>query len=142
LGGSGIISGAVTIGTGAGPGASLAPSEGTGKTSTLTILNSLTFQADAAYVYTFATKDGTPRADQVNASGVTIAGGAVFSFGAVEGALQIGTVLTAIGNTSASPISGVFTNLPDGAIVAIGENNFQADYQGGDGNDLTLTVVP
>jgi hypothetical protein len=24
----------------------------------------------------------------------------------------------------------------------VNSNNFQADYQGGDGNDLTLTVVP
>lgn len=142
LGGSGIISGAVTIGTGAGLGASLAPAEGTGKSSTLIILNSLTFQADATYVYTFAAMDGIPRADQVIASGVTIADGAVFSFGAVEGVLQIGTVLTAVGNTSPSPISGVFSNLPDGAIVTVGSNTFQADYQGGDGNDLTLTVVP
>ena len=142
LGGSGIISGAVTIGTGVGLGASLVPAEGTGKPSTLTILNSLIFQADATYVYTFATKDGTFRADQVNASGVTIAGGAIFSFGAVDGALQIGTILTAIGNTSASPISGVFSNLPDGGVVTIDGNNFQTNYEGGDGNDLTLTVVP
>jgi len=31
--------------------------------------------------------------------------------------------------------------LPDGGIITIGANNFQANYEGGDGNDLTLTVV-
>jgi len=53
-----------------------------------------------------------------------------------------GTVLPVISNTSANPISGAFSNLPDGGIVVVNGNNLQADYQGGDGNDLTLTVVP
>jgi hypothetical protein len=60
----------------------------------------------------------------------------------VQGALPTGTVLRVISNTSANPISGTFSNLPDGAILTVNGNNFQADYQGGDGNDLTLTVVP
>jgi hypothetical protein len=47
-----------------------------------------------------------------------------------------------ISNTSVNPTSGTFINLADGAIVNIGGVNFQADYEGGDGNDLTLTVVP
>jgi hypothetical protein len=49
--------------------------------------------------------------------------------------------MTLITNTSANPISGTFSNLPDGGIVTINGNNFQASYSGGDGNDLTLTVV-
>jgi hypothetical protein len=40
-----------------------------------------------------------------------------------------------------NPINGTFANLPDGGIVTINGNNFQANYGGGDGNDLTLTVV-
>ena len=47
-----------------------------------------------------------------------------------------------LSNASANPINGTFSNLADGAIVAIDGNNFQANYEGGDGNDLTLTVVP
>jgi hypothetical protein len=47
-----------------------------------------------------------------------------------------------ISNTSADPISGTFSNLADSEIVTVNGNNLQADYQGGDGNDLTLTVVP
>lgn len=50
--------------------------------------------------------------------------------------------MTAISNTSIGPISGTFSNLPDGAIVNVKGNNLQANYAGGDGNDLTLTVVP
>jgi hypothetical protein len=37
---------------------------------------------------------------------------------------------------------GTFRKLPDGGIVTINGNNLQANYEGGDGNDLTLTVVP
>ena len=56
--------------------------------------------------------------------------------------LEVGTVLTAIDNTAATPIVGTFANLPDGGIVTVNGNNLQASYSGGDGNDLTLTVVP
>ena len=62
--------------------------------------------------------------------------------GETTGVLTQGTVLTVISNTSANPISGTFSNLPDDGIVTINGNNFQASYSGGDGNDLTLTVVP
>ena len=46
-----------------------------------------------------------------------------------------------IKNTAATPISGTFANLPDGATITSGNNTFQVSYEGGDGNDLTLTVV-
>ena len=62
--------------------------------------------------------------------------------GKTQGTLTPGTVLTVISNTSANPISGTFSNLADGAIVTVNGNNLQANYTGGDGNDLTLTAVP
>ena len=52
-----------------------------------------------------------------------------------------GTVLTVIDNTSPSAIVGIFSNLPDGSTFARNGNNFQVNYRGGTGNDLTLTVV-
>ena len=82
-------------------------------------------------------------ADQVTANGVTINSGAQFDLHPLGNrALTIGQVFTAIRNSSAAPISGTFANLADGSTITIGRNNFQADYEGGDGNDLTLTVVP
>jgi hypothetical protein len=51
-------------------------------------------------------------------------------------------ILTVINNTAAAAITGTFSNLADGAIVNMNGNNLQASYEGGDGNDLTLTVVP
>jgi hypothetical protein len=56
--------------------------------------------------------------------------------------LTAGTVFTAISNTSAAPISGTFANLADNSTFTAGQNTYQASYSGGDGNDLTLTVVP
>ena len=77
------------------------------------------------------------------ANGVTIDNGAQFVFAAAGNrTLAAGTEFTAINNTSADPIAGTFSNLPDGAIITVGSNAFQASYDGGDGNDLTLTVVP
>lgn len=56
-----------------------------------------------------------------------------------------GQVLTLVSNTSANPISGVFTNLADGATIATSYGGrdflFVANYAGGDGNDLTLTLL-
>jgi len=142
LGGSGIITGAVTIGTTNGATAFLAPAGGTKRQATLTAQNGLTFNAKSTYTYSFRAKGNKTRADQVVAMGVTInAGATIVTQGTVQGALQAGLVLTVINNTSATPINGTFSNLPDGAILTINGNNFQASYEGGDGNDLTLTVV-
>ena len=149
LGGSGIIAGTTTIGTGSGTGAFLAPAAGqaTSQPATLTIQSALTFNADATYSCTFKaeqTRNGTRvKTTMVIGNGVTINSGATIELiGHITGALTQGTVLTLISNTSADPISGTFSNLLDGSIVTINGNNFQVSYSGGDGNDLTLTVIP
>jgi autotransporter-associated beta strand protein len=141
LGGNGIISGAVTIGTGSGTAAFLEPSMGANRPATLTIQSALTFEADANYIF----KINTRRAmgDQVTANGVTIEPGALFGFAPVANRrLTAGTVFTPISNTSPNPITGTFANLPDRSGVTIGRNRYHVSYEGGDGNDLTLTVVP
>ena len=141
LAGRGTIAGAVTVGTGGGAGAALAPGKAGGKTDTLTIQNTLTFRLDSSYNFELKTTVGT--ADRVVADGVTINSGALFSFiGLGTGTLTPGTVFTAISNTAATPIVGTFANLADGSTFTFGSNTFQASYEGGDGNDLTLTVVP
>jgi hypothetical protein len=111
--------------------------------ATLTTQSTVTFNADATYVYTFKAKRNTARTDMVVADGITINSGAMIALsGQTQGRLTTGLTLTLIRNTSANPISSTFSNLPDGAIVTINGNNLQASYSGGDGNDLTLTVVP
>jgi autotransporter-associated beta strand protein len=145
LGGSGTVAGAVTIGTGngSGTGAFLAPAHGGNEQLTLSIEGSLTFNVDATYTYTFKAKRKQAKADKVVANGVTISSSASTNLsGQTQGTLTQGLVLTVICNTAATPISGTFSNLPDGAIATVNGNNFQANYEGGDGNDLTQTVVP
>ena len=142
LGGSGTIAGAVTVGTGSGAGAFLTPAVGTNKQTTLTIQSALTFNSDATYTYTFKAKKNKARTDVVIANGVTINGATLNLSGQTQGSLKRGLTLMVISNTSANPINGTFSNLLDGGIVTVNGNNLQASYSGGDGNDLTLTVVP
>jgi autotransporter-associated beta strand protein len=138
LGGKGIIAGEVIIAAGA----FLAPANGGTKPATLTIQSRITFQLSATYTYTFRQVAGSLRSDQLKCRGVTIDGASISILGTTEEPLPPGTTLTVINNTSGDPIVGTFSNLPDGAIVMVNGNNLQADYQGGDGNDLTLTVLP
>ncbi len=140
LGGKGVIGGATTIGTGSGPGAVLAPAVGTKKQATLTIQSALTLNADATYTCTYKARGNQSRSDEIIANGVTINGATINLSGQAQGRLSPGLTLTLINNTSSSPISGPFTNLPDGAVISAGRNHLQASYEGGDGNDLTLTV--
>jgi autotransporter-associated beta strand protein len=144
LSGGGIIGGAVVLGTGSAAGAVIAP---TGQTDaqpgTLTINGNLNFNSDATYTYTYKAKSNRAGTDLVRANGVTINSGATLDFdGTIHGRLTPGLVFTVISNTSADPISGTFSNLPDGSTIVLAGNTFQASYEGGDGNDLTLTVVP
>ena len=112
------------------------------KPSSLNIHSTLTFNADSTYTYKVNTNKA--KADKVIANGVTIDSGAQFNFVAVANkTLNLGKAFVAISNTAATPIIGTFANLPDGSTFTVGPNTFQVNYEGGgDGNDLTLTVVP
>lgn len=139
LGGRGKIAGPVTIGSGTGSGAFLAP--GVNGPAGLTTQSSLTFNADGTYDCEVDTDKG--KADKVVARGVTIKSGAQFAFfGLGNTTLPAGKVFTVIDNKSRTPIAGTFANLPDGSTLTANANTFQASYEGGNGNDLTLTVVP
>ncbi|MEP7249785.1 MAG: autotransporter-associated beta strand repeat-containing protein [Spartobacteria bacterium] len=142
LGGSGVIEGPVIVGTGRGAGAFLTPGVGASRrTTTLTLLDSLTFQSDSTYTYKLNTKKA--KADQVVANEVAIETGAQFDLATVANKrLSLGSVFTVISNTAATPIRGTFANLADGSTLNAGKNNFVVSYSGGEGNDLTLTVVP
>ena len=141
LGGQGVIAGPVTIGSGTGPGAILAPGAGSSGPRRLALQGSLTLKADGDYVCQVNTKRG--RADGVVANGVVLENGTQFGFGLIGNKpLNVGKVFTIISNTSTNPINGTFSNLADGSILTDGKNHYQVSYEGGDGNDLTLTVVP
>ena len=139
LGGTGIITGAVTVGSGGNkPAVLIAGYRGTGL---LVIQNTLAFGSNGACHWHVDTR--TFQATGAFAQGVTIDSGATFSASA-RGSLQLplGMVFSVISNTAVTPIAGTFANLTDGGTMTVGSNTFQANYEGGDGNDLTLTVVP
>jgi autotransporter-associated beta strand protein len=139
LGGTGKIGGTVTVGTGSGAGAFLSPGITANTPGGLTISKKLTFNADGTYTYGLKPSNAT--ADKVTAKGVTIHTGALFSFAAIgTGTLTTGTVFTPINNTAATPIAGTFSNLADGSTFTVGTNTYRVSYEGGTGNDLTLTV--
>lgn len=139
LGGRGTIAGAVSINGGG----FLAPAGGTPRQATLTIQSGLSFNSGSTYNCSFKAKRNKTRSDTVVANGVTISGGATLALsGQVQGTLQSGLWFTVISNSAATPISGSFSNLAEGGIVNVSGANLQASYHGGDGNDLTLTVVP
>jgi hypothetical protein len=130
-------------GTGSGSGAFLALAAGTNVQAMLTIQGTLIFNADATYAYTFRGEPEQDQDDKVIASGVIINSSAMIALsGQTRGRLTTGLTLTLISNTSANSTSGSFANLADGGIVTVNGNHLQASYEGGDGNDLTLTVVP
>ena len=129
----------VTIGQGNGGGAFLVP--GLMSPVALGISNTLTFKADGTYKCMLSVTHIV--ADQIIAAGVTIESGAKFILRTRGNqVLSAGTTFTVINNTATTTITGTFANLGDGSTITVGSNTFQADYEGGDGNDLTLTVMP
>jgi autotransporter-associated beta strand protein len=105
LGGRGIIGGAVTVGTGSGTGAVLAPGRHGGKPGNpLTIQSALTFNSDATYDFGFSAKRAI--ADKVVANGVTVSGAQFHFVDRSAIALPSGAVFTAIDNTAATPDCG------------------------------------
>src|SRR5262249_28341800 len=141
LSGTGKINGAVTVGTGTSSGAILLAGNSATSPGTLTVNNTLTFNSLSTYQCVLSRTKA--KASKATALGVTITSNVPFTFvDTGTGTLATGTVFTVINNTSANPIFGTFINLSDGSVFTSNGNNFQVSYEGGDGNDLTLTVVP
>jgi autotransporter-associated beta strand protein len=138
LSGFGTITGVVNVGNGVAAGALLLPGTA-GTPGSLTINNNLTFNPLSTYECVL---DRTiPAVGKVNALGVMIHSGVTFDFvDRTVGTLTPGVVFIAINNISANPIGGTFANLADGATFSSGGNTFKANYHGGTGNDLVLTV--
>lgn len=54
---------------------------------------------------------------------------------------QVGVPVLLINNLGGLPVSGIFTGLPEGSAFTLGARHFQITYQGGDGNDVAVTLV-
>lgn len=143
LGGLGNSSKNVTIGNGAGGNDSFV-SPGDGGIGTFSTTGSMNLLADAVFRFELR-GNGTPSADVLQASGVSINSSALFSFTLLDdvSGLAVGQTFTIINNTSATDISGSFSNLTAGGIYNAG-NGLTFNVSGGAGsygNDLVLTVA-
>src|SRR5262249_29431737 len=122
-----------------GTGVTLGPGANSIIPGTITIGNQLALKSDATYRLTV--NSSTPAADLVSANGVRILGAQIIINEVGGATLPPGMAFTVISNTGRKPINGTFANLPDGGTITAGANTYQANYEGGDGNDLTLTVL-
>ena len=91
LGGHGTIRAPVTMGTFNGPGAVLAPAAGGAGMGPLTISESITFNADSSFSYSFKAKPGRSKTDTLIVKGVTIKNGATIQLkGKIQGRSRLG----------------------------------------------------
>ncbi len=131
--GIGVVDGSLTLNSGTGLAPGLSP--GILNTGDVSLLAGSTLNIELNSPYLIAGTDY----DQLNVTGtVTLGGNLVLDGGAV--APSGGEVLTIIANDGTEAVAGTFSGLAEGAAVSV--NNFSAvvSYQGGDGNDVTLTV--
>lgn len=143
VGGLGNSSKNVTIGNGTG-GNDAFISPGDGGIGTFATTGSMSLLADAVFRFELR-GNGTPAADVLQASSVSINSSALFSFtllGDVSG-LVVGQTFTIINNTGVADISGGFSNLTAGGIYNAGSGlTFSVSGGAGSyGNDLVLTVA-
>ena len=138
LGGRGTIAGNVVVGGIRPPyGGVLVP--GNAGSGALTIQSGLIMLFESAYKWVLNSDHATSA--RLVTNGVSVQGARLLVQDLGTTTLPSGTVFTMINNTAATPIEGTFSRLSDGASIKIGNNIFQANYEGGDGNDLTLTVI-
>jgi hypothetical protein len=116
----------------------------TSPTGILNISAGITFSGDGAYGCKIGgTAPGANGHDQLNVTGAVNLGNARFVpvpwAGYVPGTGETYVVLQ---NDGADPINGIFLDMPEGAVFAGPLNeSYRITYQGGDGNDVALTVI-
>lgn len=136
------ISGGVLAGTGTIQGLGAVNLSGPAQTRPGTSPGRLTFggpitQTGTLFVELNGTTPGT-QYDQLVANGaVTLGGTLTVSLGFVP---PVGTEFRIIDKTSAGPVVGAFSGMPQGHVFIVNGVQLQISYAGGDGNDVTLTV--
>jgi len=133
FGGTGKGSMAVTIGTGSGAGAILEP--GNQAIGSL-IVGPLTLKSDATY--NAEIDMGSATGDKITVTSVNLVNNPKLSVTGIAGALPSGTSYTIIDNTGSAVITGTFKDLPEMALITVGNYSFRITYKGGTGNDIQL----
>lgn len=132
LAGTGELNGPLNVNGTLAPGASV---------GTLTANSTVAFNAGSGFSIEL-TGSGSDQLTVGSTGSINITGGNVTLTLGFEP--TFGQQFTIINNLSTSPIGGAFANVADGGIISATFNSVQydfvADYQGGSGNDLVLTV--
>ena len=82
--------------------------------------------------------------DQVEVTGSVSIGSSVSLNATLSAAFvpSTGQTFVLIDNDGSDPVAGTFESLPEGAVITLNQVfEFQISYAGGDGNDVTLTMV-
>ncbi|MFO0880916.1 MAG: autotransporter-associated beta strand repeat-containing protein [Gemmataceae bacterium] len=128
LGGSGTVGGSVS---GAG---SIAPGSSPGilTVGALASVGSVVVELNGLTVGT--------QYDQLQVNGAVNLTGTTLTL-ALGIAPTVGQQFTVLARNAVGPITGTFVGLAEGATFTVSSTTFQITYQGGDGNDVVLTVV-
>lgn len=132
LGGNGTVTGSVTVQSGG----AVSP----GPTTAILNIGSQTFTAGSNFDVEVDGNVAGTSYDQLNVTGTVDLGGATLNAtGSIPS--QTGQVIVLINNDEVDPITGTFAGLAEGDTVFINGIGFKLSYQGGTGNDVTLTQL-
>lgn len=131
LGGTGTVA-SVAIGSGG----TLSPGNSPG---ILKVGGSVTFSGGNYFVELNGTSSGT-QYDQLTSGAAPNLGHPALNV-SLGFAPPLSNSFVIIRNNSAGPVSGAFAGLSQGAIFPVGAYAFQINYNGGDGNDVTIMRI-
>ncbi len=113
----------------------LAPGHSPGCLASGNLILSGTFQTE------LASTTACTGYDQLQVTGTVTLTNATLTPSLLNGFVpKAGDSFTLIQNDAADPVTGTFTNLPEGSTLTIANSVFKISYVGGDGNDVTLTA--
>ncbi|HEV7485834.1 MAG TPA: Ig-like domain repeat protein [Thermoanaerobaculia bacterium] len=78
--------------------------------------------------------------DQVQVTGTVAVSGSL-TVDILSGAPAVGQAITIIDNDGTDPVIGTFTGIPERTTIPLGGQLIRLSYQGGDGNDVVLSVL-
>lgn len=135
----GTLKGTGTVGdTTVNSGGKLAPGLSPGCLNT----GNLTFTEGAIYDFEIAGNEQCTEYDQIRVTGtVTLGNGTLNTILPAGVELEKDMIFLIINNDESDAVDGTFLDLAEGATVNVNGSVFKVSYTGGDGNDVTLTVV-
>lgn len=104
----------------------------------------VTTESNSGYVFEIGGTTACSQYDQQIVNGtLTVGEGSIFNFSFINGFKPAaGDTFVLFNNDGTDPVSGIFGLAPEGTTGTVEGVNFILSYVGGDGNDVTITVLP